>query len=287
MLISQNYKITKGMCQDIDVQSVSNEFAFRLFNIKAQVLDSASSNNLTNEKGNSRIRLLDYYTKDEVYIAGTVIGVIQCTVDTVVIFTYVDGSTNYIYKLVYDETKDAIIVRVVAYGNFNIPITHISENKEIQTEVSGIFSYENSEVQKVYWVDGVNQLRYLNIADSNKNLPITDANKLNSNPEFKVNHHIEVERVPGGGVFTPGTIQYAFTYFDRYGAETNIVDMTPLYYIGEENRGVREDQTVGCSFKVTIKNPDTSFDCARIYSIQRAGINAAPLVKIVGDVNLK
>jgi hypothetical protein len=82
-------------------------------------------------------------------------------------------------------------------------------------------------------------------------------------------------------------IQYAFTYFNKYGAETNIVDMTPLYYISEDTRGVREDEVVGCSFKVTIKNPDTSFDYIRLYSIQRTSLNGAPIVKIVGDLKLK
>jgi len=55
-------------------------------------------------------------------------------------------------------------------------------------------------------VDGINQLRYLNIADSNDSLPITEANKLNSCPSFKMDHHIEVKRINGGGVFTSGVI---------------------------------------------------------------------------------
>lgn len=204
----------------------------------------------------------------------------------VVLFTYVDGTSNYIYKLLYDTENDYIRVKIVASGNLGIPETHTTDGKIIKTEISGIFSYEHSELQKIYWVDGVNQLRYLNIADSNTNLPITEANKLNSSPTFKMNHHLEVERINGGGVFTSGVVQYAFTYFNKYGAETNIVDMTPLYYISEETRGVREDETVGCSFKVTIKNPDTSFDYARIYSIQRFAINGDPVVKIVGDIKL-
>jgi len=62
--------------------------------------------------------------------------------------------------------------------------------------------------------------------------------------------------------------------------------MTPLLYISEDTRGVREDETVGCSFKITIKNPDISFDYARVYSIQRFSLNGNPVVKIVGDIKL-
>lgn len=280
------YKITKGMNQDVDIQTASPDTAFRLFNIKSQTLDSANNSNLTNEKGNSQIKLVDYNTLVETTLSGTVVGVIQCTANMIVLFTYVDGTNNYIYKLLYDSENDYIRVKIVAKGNFGIPETYTTDGKIVKTEISGIFSYEHSELQKIYWVDGVNQLRYLNVADSNINLPITEANKLNSSPAFKMNHHLEVERINGGGIFTSGVIQYAFTYFNKYGAETNIVDMSPLYYISEETRGVREDEAVGCSFKVTIKNPDTSFDYARIYSIQRTAVNGAPVVKIVGDIKL-
>lgn len=292
-----HYKIVKGMNQDVDIQTSSPDTAFRLFNIKNQTLDSANSNNLTNEKGNSQLTLIDYNAlptseEVEVEIVGTVVGVIQCTADMVVLFTYTenvqDGEPlNYIYKLLYDAENNCIRRKILAYGNFNITKTHKVEGKDITTEISGIFSYEHSELQKIYWVDGINQLRYLNIADSNSNLPIEDVNKLNSSPSIKMDHHLEVERIQGGGVFTSGVIQYAFTYFNKYGAETNIVDMTPLLYISEDTRGVREDETVGCSFKITIKNPDTSFDYARVYSIQRFSLNGDPVVKIVGDIKLR
>jgi len=63
--------------------------------------------------------------------------------------------------------------------------------------------------------------------------------------------------------------------------------MTPLYYIGEEHRGLMADETVGCSYEVTIKNPDTSFDYIRLYSIMRTSLNGQPIVRIVKDIKLK
>lgn len=202
--------------------------------------------------------------------------------NTVVVFTYIDATTNVIYRMIYDESTNQLNVRILAKGNFGI-----TKNAQIQ----GLFVYEHSELQKVYWVDGVNQLRYLNISDSSSYLEnnqyITEVNRLNSCPEIKLDHHMEVIRKVGGGVFDSGVIQYAFTYFNKYGAETNIVDMSPLYYIGEENRGVPADESVGCSFEVTIYNPDTSFDYIRVYSIQRQTLNGEPLVKKVHDIKLK
>ena len=39
--------------------------------------------------------------------------------------------------------------------------------------------------------------------------------------------------------------------------------------------------------KISITNPDTSFDYLRLYSIQRTSLNGTPIVKIVGDYKLK
>jgi len=72
--------------------------------------------------------------------------VIQCTSNIAVLFTYVDGLHNYIYKLLYDTDNDYIRIKVIAYGNFGIPMAHTVDGKIIKTEISGIFSYEHSEL---------------------------------------------------------------------------------------------------------------------------------------------
>lgn len=275
------FRITKGMNQDLSKEVFPPEVAYSLLNIKNQILDSNSIGALENEKGTKLIELY-YNDKNNQKLDGEILGVVKCSNEVVVLFTRYEG-TNYIYKL-YQDSDNNVTVKKLAGGNFNF-----GDN------IKGIFCYENSELQKVYWVDGVNQLRYINIADSNfksdtnpdGKLPITNEIYMNSSPEFKLGHTIRVERISGGGVFNAGVIQYAFTYYMKYGAETSIVDMTPLYYVSEKERGLLADETVGCSFKIRIENPDTRFDYLRIYSIQRTSLNGTPVVKIVKDLKLK
>lgn len=279
-------KITKGMNQDLSMQVPSPDTAYKLLNIKNQIIDSNSSEALINEKGTSFIPL--YFNNTlKTQITGDIIGVVECSSTCIVVFVRESKTENVVYKVEYlnKYNRDNAKVTTIARGNFNF-----GDN------IKGIFCYENSELQKVYWVDGVNQLRYINIADSNiyhKNnnptgkLPITSEIYMNSSPEFKLEHTITVERITGGGIFTAGVIQYAFTYYMKYGAETSIVDMTPLYYIGDSNRGLEADETVGCSFRIKIDKPDYRFDYIRLYSIQRTSINGTPIVKIVKDIALK
>ena len=275
-------KATKGMNQDLSRQIASPDTAYKLLNIKNQILDSQSAEALINEKGTRQIQMY-YNSEGKDQLDGEIVGIVKCSTDSSAVFVKKSDTVNIIYKFYCDELG-RVVVKKAAEGNFNFG-----------NNIKGIFCYENSELQKVYWVDGVNQLRYINLADSNfksaiypeGKLPITEEIYLDSSPEFKLNHTIEVERVAGGGVFTAGVIQYAFTYYMKYGAETGIVDMTPLYYISEAERGLLADETVGCSFRVKITNPDTRFDYLRLYSIQRTSLNGTPVVKIVKDLKLK
>lgn len=275
-------KVTKGMNQDLSKQIASPDTAYKLLNIKNQILDSQSAEALINEKGTNMVKMY-LNNKGEDQLDGEIVGIVKCDDDSAAVFVKKSDLVDIIYKFYYDESGQ-VAVKKAAEGNFNFG-----------NDIKGIFCYENSELQKVYWVDGINQLRYINIAESNfksnlypeGKLPIKEEIYLDSSPEFRLNHTIEVERVSGGGVFTAGVIQYAFTYYMKYGAETGIVDMTSLYYISEAERGLLADETVGCSFRVKIKNPDTRFDYLRLYSIQRTSLNGTPLVKIVKDLKLK
>ena len=272
----------KGMNQDLSKQITSPDTAYKLVNIKNQILDTQSAEALVNEKG-TKLMQMYYNNKYEGQLDGKIVGIVKCSTESAAVFVKKSSTVDIIYKFYYDKLG-RITIRKAAEGNFNF-----GDN------IKGIFCYENSELQKVYWVDGVNQLRYINLADSNfkstdhpeGKLPITNEIYLDSSPEFRLNHTIEVERINGGGIFTAGVIQYAFTYYMKYGAETGIVYMTPLYYISETERGLLADETVGCSFKVKIKNPDTRFDYLRLYSIQRTSLNGTPIVKIVKDIKLK
>ena len=206
-----------------------------------------------------------------------------------------DNRVNEILKLTLCEGSFTYIEAVLLFkGDLNICKTW---------DITSTFIYENSSLQKLYWVDGHNQLRYLNVSpevprykdgalvtEDNKYKIIkwyTDPNTVASNPNFTQNHYIKVTKREGGGYFQAGVIQWAFTYYNKYGAETNLVDMTPLYYISPEYKGAKADDIISCSFQIDFYNIDTSFEYLRLYSIQRSSLNGTPEVKVVGNYKLK
>ena len=151
--------------------------------------------------------------------------------------------------------------------------------------IETISFYENADIKKVYWTDGLNQPRVINIAAASDIVSKWNTDSFNFVRTLSLNEEITIERnIVANGSFAPGVIQYAFTYFNKYGQESNIFYTSPLYYISYNNRGASPEDKVSNSFNIEVVNVDRRFDYIRIYSIHRTSINATPNVRRVVDL---
>lgn len=198
--------------------------------------------------------------------------------DRIVIFLHkANGDKDGIYQVFKDDLSTW---ETLFEGNLNF-----SQVDKIQT--LGIV--ETEDIQKVYWVDGINQPRVIRLSPKNSAGTISNAEILNFVRALPgEGEQINIERQDTGGLFAPGVIQYFFTYYSKYGQETNIVAASPLQYIKTSGRGLNPEETCNCSFKITLKRADTSnqsiFDYVRVYSIQRTSIDAVPIARRVIDL---
>lgn len=151
--------------------------------------------------------------------------------------------------------------------------------------IETISFYENADIRKIYWTDGLNQPRVINIAAASDIVSKWNTDSFNFVRTLSLNEEITIERnIVANGSFAPGVIQYAFTYFNKYGQESNIFYTSPLYYISYNNRGASPEDKVSNSFNIEVINVDRRFDYIRIYSIHRTSINATPDVRRVVDL---
>lgn len=151
--------------------------------------------------------------------------------------------------------------------------------------IETISFYENADIRKVYWTDGLNQPRVINIAAASDVVSKWNTDSFNFVRTLSLNEEITIEKnIVANGSFAPGVIQYAFTYFNKYGQESNIFYTSPLYYISYNNRGASPEDKVSNSFNIEVVNVDRRFDYIRIYSIHRTSINATPDVRRVVDL---
>ena len=254
----------KGMYQDSSISKSSNEFAFENYGIRITGELDNTLLSVTNEKGPKLVGAID----------GTYLG--HCILGKyLIIFTTLPKNGNapskdYIYKY---STKEGI--SILYSGNLNFDVEH---------PIESFGWYESEDIQKVYWIDGKNYPRFINIVGDIK---------LDNDYQFDFYTHInklpkiEIEKdYTQSGMFSQGTIQYFITYYNKYGAETPIIWQSAIQYISLYERGAKADENVNCAFNISIKDIDTTFDYIRIYSAQRTDNNSPVLVKLVTDIKI-
>ena len=126
---------------------------------------------------------------------------------------------------------------------------------------------------KIYWVDGINQPRFVNISDKYLNEHSNNI-LIDFVSEFKSNFNVSIEKTfIGESGFKSGIIQYIFTYSNKYGQETNPIHITSVYYLTHPNRGGSEEDKLNCQFNIKLTNLDTNnYDTINIYSIVRTSL---------------
>ena len=289
---------TRGMNQDLSVSAFNNEFSFENMNLRLSTNEGNTQMSWVNEKGTKLMTLdiensLSISEEHDTSIGGIPIGAAILN-HKLVLFTTMHpskgfGKPDFIYVLEYSDSQQTTLKGKLLYnGNLNF-----NSNYPLETLVS----YEAEHIQKVYWTDGFNQPRMINIAASDSKLKkwnsTTDGSVdtfFDFVPSFSNNEEVIItQNTTSGGIFAPGVIQYAFTYINKYGQESNLVYVSPLYYLSHYDRGaspegVGADERVTSSFRIELHNLDDNFDYVRLYSIQRTSLDLEPFAKHLDDL---
>ena len=270
----------KGINTNMSPKFQSNEYATYMNNIRITKDDNGILS-LQFERGNKQLNL---------DIKGCVIG--TCVLNKyLVLFTQetntykrptgeiVTTKTDHIYRLeIIEENLDVIEIFT---GNLNF-------DTDYPLETLGV--YENENIQKVYFIDGKNQARVINILE-NYNLKYDNTlddykdTALDFIAELQLNETVTINKIIGTGEFPQGTIQYVFSYYNKHGRQSNLFAQSDLQYLAY-NKGVSPEEKVNCSFKININNVDRQFDYLRVYSIIRTSQDAIPTCKRVVDLEI-
>lgn len=217
---------------------------------------------------------------------------------------YVDGdSVPEERKVIVDQTIEGAYIGKCIIGNYLILFTKetghdriyrcgILDNGNLLADcivdrdlgfagpVETVGYFEREDIQKVYWVDGTNPNRVINIMlDADK-----QPNSFDFNPEVGDIPTISVSKQYNGvGSFPGGTIQYFVSYYNELGQETKIANATSLYYITDSDKGVKPGDTATCSFNITLSGLNTNFEYIRVYSAIRSTLDGPIDARIVGN----
>lgn len=258
----------KGMMRDLDPAKSPNQYAYEIRNLRLTAQEDSTLLALTTEKGNTQ------YTLTGGSIAGNIIG--YCVLNKyITIFTH-DTNADYIYRLEEDTTATSPTMIVTSLYSGDLDFDN-------DTKIEALGVYENENIQKVYWIDGVNQPRFINIK-GNPSDWVSRRTPFDFLPKMSLTESVSISRSPQYGIFEAGTIQYVLSYYNKYGQSTNAFYVSAIHYIAPSYRGASAEESVSCSFRIQVSNVDNNFDFVRIYSVHRTSENGTPICKMVADI---
>ena len=269
MAFKQSKHIFQGMSRDLSEDKQKGIYYIDAHNIRITAREDETLLSVTNEKGNKDLHIEGLGK----YVGHAVLN------NYLVLFTITDDNTSIIWRIDFTSPHRPITTKLYE-GNLGFSTAHPIET---------LVDYETEDIQKVYWTDGNNQPRMINIV-SNSIKPSIDT-QFDFIPEVFPNGHddlnIKVAKlINSSGTFKSGTIQYFVSYYNKFGQESNIVWQSPLLYISPEDRGGNVSETVGNAFQLDITGAANTFDFIRIYSVQHTSEDTDLIGRRIIDLSI-
>lgn len=212
---------------------------------------------ITNEQGNTL----------KINTEGQMLG--YAVIDNILVSFEKGEDKDYIVKYIWKDEDNEFEEVILAQGDFKF-------NNKIETVVST----DNDLSKKVFWIDGENPMRVINFL---KKYGETYTEKFDVLPLINSFPECDIKKIPMAlGGFKSGTIQWCYTYLNDLDCESNILDVTPIYYLSDGEKGSEKNANVHCSFEITFSNLDENFNRIVLYSIQRTSLDTAAYCKRVG-----
>lgn len=309
-----NKKITytfKGAMQDFSKSKHPVEYYFEGKHIKLLSTDSQSSGSVTNEKGNelvltipnisinSSTNIITYGTKTLSYKNNNEIdqqitsGELQINSSNSIIIGHTTTRDSIVLFTTDDNNMDCIwLVNNVLENDYTLTLLYIRNlGFSINYPIQALFNYENENIQKVYWVDGNKQIRYINLnyssIEDNGNLIEVPLNSINFVGNILFSQPTISSSISGGS-HTSGMIQYAYNLYRLNGSQTKLSPLSEIYPLdkGSVLGGGDINEIVGTIPIINISNIDTSYTNIQVYAIKYTSFNETPSISLIDESEL-
>lgn len=261
-----------GMNRDMSISKIGDTNAYENYNIRILTRDKDTLLSVTNERGNVEIALGGGSISGDYLLGWNVLN------ENLILFLTSNNGSDYIYRIQFSET------------DFNPTITTLfpingatSLGFDKLNPIESVVYYESDDIQKIYWVDGINPLRMMNFAASAAEKAKWDATYFDTNRELRFSATVNISKDNSGNPRPNGTIQYILTYFNKHGQETGYAWISDIIYLSPLNTGGAADENNNNRVTLNFTNLDTHFTNYRVYSIFRSSYDGTFVSNIVQD----
>lgn len=229
--------------------------------------------------------------------------------DYIILFTTSNTSTpvhgvgrNMIYKLVVNKTTESVSSLTLLYDdNLNTGAGTDTLDFSIANKIKALSKYETPNIQKVYWTDGYNHLRYANVSN-----PLTTDGQAYSAPgDYMATAMFDflplfnptkpvLNDIVSGQLFS-GVVQYSYQLYKINGATTSFSPVSdPIhivstgdfksntnYYFGDE---ASVNTGKGCKLKIDVDT--VGYDRLRLIRIHYSTLNQVPVISVATELEI-
>ena len=269
--------LNKGMNRDLSISKAGESSAYENHNIRIIARDHDTLLSVTNERGNRSIVIGDHAVIEGELIGWNVLN------EHIILFTHKDTSEkpDYIYRIDYEDSGVYKMRRGSTF--YNEPLYNGNLNFDTEHPIESVVYFETENIQKIYWVDGKNVLRFMNFAADDAEVARWDDTYFDSNRIADPGVTVRIEKDNSGNTRANGVIQYLLTYYNKHGQETGYIWISDLIYLSPVNSGGAADGTNNNKVTLEFENLDTTFSNYRVYAIFRSSLNSIPVAYMVAE----
>lgn len=200
---------------------------------------------------------------------GSIIG--HVPIDTGEIVLFINGSPD---RIVRWEPPTSSLDNIITSGSFS------EGSLSFSSRIQSTYRRLSSGDLIIYWTDGVNPPRFLNVTEAEAGTIPDTPREMNIFPRIDTVADFDLIGVRSfGGSLQGGTYQLAFAYIDQDRSVTNYFARSPqIPIVGRGGQGADSDTDTGKSIRFEISSLDTSYEELRIVSIKGS------TVEILSDV---
>lgn len=256
-----------GMNRDDSISKVDSSAAYENRNIRITIDKDNTLLSVTNERGNVLVPL---------DIEGVLIGW-NVLNNYLVLFTSETESESSA------EGVDRIYRVKYADGEFTSSCLFSGHLKFDQEHpIESVVDFESEDIQKIYWVDGKNVLRFMNFSESQDGKVYNDKS-FDTDISADCGVSVSISKDFAGNTRNNGTVQYLLTYYNKFGQQTGMVWASDLVYLSPAGHGGSPDGTNTCRVTLSVSGMDQNFTNFRVYSIYHSSLGTPPVGYLVYD----